>query len=257
MGRTVGLIGEVVGKVGNVVFYRRGDKIVSRVYVSNPANPKTSRQGSQRLKMALCGRLSSVVPAAALEGFGGSRTVRRSKFLKNVMTNVVYAGGRASIADNDIVFSEGTLAVVARHTLAAGQSTGNLKRITLTTRLSEGDVMPDGYGERYVVLFLNSGTSQFDYAVTGLVNLEGVESTGGAVTDIQVRVGDDSASYVAIGYIVPFAARFENSYDRFRVSYLGTEEGTVVVDALTGEDVSVPLEFGVSVRRGRVVLDNA
>ena len=254
MGRTVGLIGEISGKVGNVVFYTRNGVQVTRVYVRNPSNPKTAAQTGQRLKMALAGRLSSIVPYAAIEGFGGTKTDRRSKFLKNTLLATSYEASRAGILEDRVVFSEGTLGLLTSHTVTAGESQSFLRRvdIRLTSSPASGS-LPEGYGERFVVLFLNTGTSQFDYAVTGLLTIP----TGSAAvtTTAVVRVGDNSSVYRAVVYAYPFSIDESRSGVDFRASYLGTEDGTIVVDLLTGEQISVPLVFGRSIKIGNVELN--
>lgn len=248
MGKSVGLIGEISGKVGNVVFFTRNGVQVTRVYVRHPNNPKTSAQNRQRLKVGLAGRLSSIVPAAALEGLAGSRSERRSRFLKSVLLATSAVAGKASVSENDVVFSEGSLPMAYSHSAAAAAPTVLLRRITITTRADLGGVLPAGYGERFVVLFLNTETSQYDYAVTGLLNLPS-GSASSATTDVGVRVGDRVAEYIAIVYVYPFsAAESEAGSGTQRISYVGTEDGTIYVDALTGEVVSVDRVFGRSMR---------
>ena len=252
MGKTVGLIGEVNGKVGNVVFYTRNGVQVTRVYVAHPNNPKSSAQNRQRLKMALCGRLSSIVPFAAIEGFGGNKSQRRSRFLQYVLRSATSVDGRAVLLENSLLFSDGATGLLNVHSVRVLSASGNLRGVAVDSRLpSSGYVLPEGYGERFVVLFLNTGTSNYDYAVTGLVNLPTSASTDTA-TGVSVRVGDPSAAYRAIVYLYPFVLDGSNVNMDFRASYIGTEDGTVVVDQLTGEELSVPLLYGRSLCLGGV-----
>ena len=245
MGKTVGLIGAVRGKVGNVVYYVRNGVQTMRVYNPKPANPKTEGQNAARLKMVLAGRLSKIVPDAAIEGFGGSRQDRRSAFNSNVLTGAVVSGGRASIAYGDVVFSRGSLGVLNGHTVTAGASTAIQRQVVVNVvnHANEGE-LPEGYGERYVVLCMNAATSQFDYCETGLLAMPAAGAT--ATTNVYVRTGDNGSEYVGLVYVVPFVASAGRGGVRDRYSYVGTEDGTLVVDVLTGETLGAPEVFGMS-----------
>lgn len=247
MGKAVGLIGGISGKVGNVVYYYRNGVQVARVYVPNPGNPKSQGQTAQRLKMALAGRLSKVVPDAAIEGFDGSKSERRSSFTSNVLLNSTVENGRASILYQSMLFSEGSLAVLNGHTARAGSSTEFRRSLTIaTTHGATEEPLPDGYGERYVVLCLNMQTSVFDYGVTGLLTMP-TEAGVAADTSMNIRVGDQTSDYLALIYVIPFIARGSEVGGETRYSYLGTSDGTIVVDDLTGESFGRPEIFGQSV----------
>lgn len=247
MGKAVGMIGGISGKVGNVVYYYRNGVQVARVYVPNPGNPKSAGQTAQRLRMALTGRLSKIVPDAAIEGFDGSKTERRSKFNSNVLLNSAVENGRASILFQGMVFSEGTLGVQNGHTASAGSSSLNQRALTITTTHGQSEApLPEGYGERYVVLCMNTETSLFDYGVTGLLTMPAAGETS-ASNSVVVRIGDKVGEYLALIYVVPFIARGESGGGVTRYSYLGTEDGTIVVDELTGESLGRPELFGQSV----------
>ena len=235
------------GKVGNVVYYTRNGEQLMRVYVKKPSDPKSQAQTNQRLKVVLAGRLSKIVPYEAIEGFVGPKSVRRSSFLRNVTLGASVAQQVASIAFGDIVFSEGSLPVVMGHSVSAGSGqTAAQRSVTIQTGYSAQDTVPTGYGERYVVLWLNQATSQFDYAVTGLMTLP--ESSGATVnTVVSCRVGDLTATYTAVVYVYPFLARAEGSTGSGRYSFIGVEDGTVVVDLVTGESLGRPEVFGGSV----------
>lgn len=247
MARTNGLTGGITGKVGSMVFYYRDGKYIARQYVPNIANPKSERQVAQRLKMALAGRLSSVVPYGALEGYEGSRTQRRSAFMRSVLLASTVSEGRASIAAPDIVFSEGSMSELKRHQVT-GSADVSIRSVTFTLSDDLGHpVVPEGYGERYVVLFMNTETSVFDYCVTGLLNIPADGET--ATTVASVRVGTTTGvSYVWFAYSYPYLTG--SSDGRMRTSFLGVEGETVVVDLLTGETLGSPVEFGRSVFLG-------
>lgn len=253
MGQTNGLTGGVTGKIGSMVFYYRNGKYVAREYIRHPNNPKSELQRVQRLKMALAGRISGVVPYAAIEGFSGSRTDRRSRFMSNLILSSTVNGMQASVRYEDVVFSEGSLALLTGHQVTAGTSGTYDRRVII--QCSHGPTypeLPEGYGERYVVLLLNNGTSQFDYCVTGLLSIP--EGDSPVDTPVNVRVGERSVPYTAIVYVYPFVGT-TGADGRFRVSYLGTDEGTVVVDAVTGETLGRPVLFGRSEELRAVVLN--
>lgn len=241
-----GLFTPVTGKVGGVVYYYRNGKQTQRLLVT-PSNPKTTAQQATRLKMAFAGRLSRVVPAAALEGFGGSRTDRRSFFNSNLLINSVVSENRCSIAFNDVVFSSGSLGVQNGHSVSAGSSLSTRRSLTIQVlHTATEPPLQEGYGERYVVLCVNAATSQFDYCETGLLNMPAGSATT-ADTTVYIRIGDKVSDYLALVYVVPFLAVGDDGSDRsVRYSYIGAEDGTLVLDALTGESLGSPEVFGMS-----------
>lgn len=242
-----GLFTPVSGKIGGVVYYYRNGKQRQRILVT-PSNPKSASQTATRLKFALSGRINGIVPAEALEGMSGENKIRRrSAFTSNLILNSTVVGSRASIDFNNVVFSEGSLGVLNGHTVAAAASLTTRRSLTVTVNHGTSEPeLPDGYGERYVVLCVNTETSQFDYCETGLLNMP--ESVGGsATTTVSVRIGDKVGEYLGLVYVVPFMARAEcGSTSSSRYSYIGTEDGTLVVDMVTGETVGRPEVFGLS-----------
>ena len=246
MGTSVGLVGPISGKIGTMVWYYRNGKQHQRVYISNPNNPKSTAQQLQRMKMALAGRLSKIVQDTALEGFDGSKTDRRSAFLRNVLLSTQSTEDGASIPFQSVVFSTGSLGVMNGHTVSAGSSSPQQRALNITaSHGSTEEPLPVGYGERYVVLCLNEETSQFDYCATGLLNMPEEGSTS-AQTLVVFRVGDKVNPYTAVVYVVPFiAAQAQDGVD-YRYTYLGTEDGTIVIDVVTGEQLGRPQVFGQS-----------
>ena len=254
MGTINGVVGGITGKVGGMVFYYRNGKYVAREYIASPSNPKSSRQVEQRLKLALAGRLSKVVPYEALEGFGGSRPDRRSRFLSGVMAGASVSGGSALIDDGLLSFSDGALPLLCSHTVRADSSTAYTRSLDIVSSLVEGVEYPSGYGERYVVLFLDGYGSQYDYCLTGLLNAPTVVGTP-VVTNVLLKVAEGSGAYSALVYVYPFAVSDELRGGRFRVSFLGSGDGTVLVDLDTGEEFGRPDVFGKSQFIANVALD--
>lgn len=155
MGKFVGFIGGIAGKVGNVVFSKGDDgKTYGRAYQPNVANPNTKAQRDQRAKMNLAGRLSMAVPASAIIGLGaGSGRIRRSMFNSNILKAVSIVSGDttvASLAPENIVFSKGAQSIGAQVStpvaLTAAQMTMGLTR-------TSGEV--GRYGEKIVVLVVD------------------------------------------------------------------------------------------------------
>ena len=114
MGKFVGFVGSIRGKVGNVVFTKGENGITyGRAYQPQVSNPKTMAQVDQRAKMNLVGRMSQVTPKALLVGLGFSNNrQRRSWFCKNLLNVAVVDRSApdsvvAQIAPESVIFSRG------------------------------------------------------------------------------------------------------------------------------------------------------
>lgn len=246
MGKSTGINSAVSGKIGDVVYYYRNGKQVRRIYVKNPANPRTKGQTDQRLKFALAGRISKIVPYMAIEGLSGSRIQRRGRFMQFIIRGTTIADGVARISFPDILFSEGTQPVLTgNHQLLSAATVGNRRNAIMRTSLDNGVTLPANYGERYVLLFLNQSTSAFDYAVTGLLNLP--TTTDPVDTNISLTTADKTSTYTVVMYVCPFLAVPPEGRS-MKTSYIGTQDGTVIIDLLTGETVSGRLLYGQSVQ---------
>ena len=112
MGKFVGFIGTISGKVGTTVF-SKGEKGLTygRSYQPQVYNPKSVGQVDQRAKMNLVGRMSMVTPKSLLTGMTGvNNRQRRSAFtsgLLSVATIDRSVPGKvvAKIAPEDVTFS--------------------------------------------------------------------------------------------------------------------------------------------------------
>lgn len=101
------------GKMGSIVFSVKNGTQIMRAYQPVVANPRTIGQRLQRAKMNLAGKISSCTPARVIEYLpGGSVNGRRAKYLKNLMNSIVAAVvegvEEASLANSQLLFSEGT-----------------------------------------------------------------------------------------------------------------------------------------------------
>lgn len=170
MGKFVGLIGTISGKVGNVVFVK-GAKGTSygRTYQPVVANPKTIGQVDQRSKMNLVGRMSQVTPYEVLLGMGGNKRMRRSEFNKNLLSvatidRSVPGTVVAKIEPANILFSKGAQTLEA-NVSTAGATTATAATIGLT--LADA-TLAGKYGERIVVAVIDpsdkGGYSLLKYA---------------------------------------------------------------------------------------------
>ena len=157
MGKFVGFIGTISGKVGTTVFCK-GEKGLTygRAYQPNVANPKTALQTDQRARMNLVGQMSRVTPKALIMGMGGVNSrQRRSKFtsiLLNAATVDRSVPGEvvAKIAPSDVVFSEGAEVLSATAAAPAVTATGCSISLTLADESKAGR-----YGERIVVAVID------------------------------------------------------------------------------------------------------
>lgn len=157
MGKFVGFVGTISGKVGTTVFCK-GEKGVSygRAYQPQVNNPKTALQLDQRAKMNLVGKMSQVTPKGLLVGMSGmSARSRRSVFtriLLNAATIDRSVPGEilAQLAPEDIVFSQGAEIIAASAAVPAVTATGLTIALTLTDSSLAGR-----YGERIVVALVD------------------------------------------------------------------------------------------------------
>ena len=209
MGKFVGLIGTISGKVGNVVFVK-GEKGTSygRTYQPNVANPKSVGQVNQRAKMNLVGRMSQVTPYEVLLGLGNSKRMRRAEFNKMLLNaaTVEHSVGApviAKLAPENVVFSKGTQTLEATVS-TPGSTTANAATIGLT--LANG-ALAGKYGERIVVAVIDpsdkAGYSLIKYA--------------------DVVFDNTSAKSVTINYGAPIVN--ESMVCIYRIPYQLTEEG--------------------------------
>lgn len=157
MAKTIGFIGSMRGKAGNLVFCK-GEKGVTyaRAYQPQVANPKTQNQTDQRGKVNLVGRMSQVTPAAAIVSLGSNKRNARSEFNKNLLQAAVIdvdgVGNRvAKIAPADIIFSRGGQALKASVSSAASVSG---TEVTIGLTLADS-TLAGKYGERIVVAVID------------------------------------------------------------------------------------------------------
>lgn len=157
MGKFVGFIGTISGKVGTTVFCK-GEKGTSygRAYQPQVANPKSALQLDQRAKMNLVGKMSQVTPKGLLVGMSGmSARSRRSVFTRILLNGATIDRSvpgeiMAQLAPEDIVFSQGAEIIAASAGVPTVTATGLTIALTLTDASLAGR-----YGERVVVAIVD------------------------------------------------------------------------------------------------------
>lgn len=208
MGKFVGFIGTISGKVGTTVF-SKGERGTSygRAYQPQVANPKTARQLDQRAKMNLVGKVSQVTPKSLLVGMAGvSGRQRRSAFtsiLLNAATIDRSAPGEvlAKIAPSDIVFSQGAEIIAA----TAGTPVVTELNVTVSLTLANSD-LAGRYGERIVAAVIDPS----DKSGYSLVAYEDKIFSDTTAQSVQVKFGTEIAdrSLVCV-YRLPFVLNDE------------------------------------------------
>ena len=183
MGKFVGIIGTISGKVGNVVFVK-GEKGTSygRTYQPNVLNPQTVRQTDQRAKMNLVGRLSQVTPKILLIGLDGSNNRQRRSIFTSILLKVATvdrsAGNEvvAMIAPEDVVFSQGA------EVISATMGSVSVTERSVSTSLTLGDAtLASKYGERVVCAVIDP-SNKAGYSLVKFIDVVLDDTTAKTVT---------------------------------------------------------------------------
>lgn len=230
MGKNVGFIGSVRGKVGNIVFSKGPNgSTYSRAYQPQVANPKTIGQVDQRTKMNLVGRMSQVTPAEVLIGFAGTKRDRRSRFNRilldaAIIDRSVGAPVIAKIAPEDIVFSEGGQALAAQVSTPAA-----VTAFAATIGLTLSDAtLATKYGERIIVAAIDpsdkGGYSSVQYRDVMF------DDTAAKSVNIPFANGIVDETMVCI-YRVPFILNDEGA--AFRTETLANDGTDIIAKVLT------------------------
>ena len=204
MGKFVGFIGTISGKVGTTVF-QKGEKGISygRAYQPVVSNPKSVLQTDQRAKMNLVGRLSQITPKGLLIGMNGaSNRQRRSVFTSNLLkvASIDRSAGDevvAMIAPEDVVFSQGSEVINA----TMGEVSVAARSVSTTLTLADS-ALAGKYGERVVCAIIDP-SSKAGYSQVRFVDVVLDDTT--AVT-VNFALGSPIAeeSMVCV-YRLPFA----------------------------------------------------
>lgn len=253
MGKFVGFIGTIRGKVGTTVF-TKGENGLSygRSYQPQVYNPKTAGQVDQRAKMNLVGRMSQVTPKALLVGMDGVNNRQRRSMFNRIMLNVATIDRSdpahiiAKIEPEDIVFSQGA------ETIAASAAAPTVAAGSVSIVLTLGDAALAGkYGERIVVAVIDSsnkaGYSQVKY------NDKVLDGTTATTVTVAFPSPIEDGSLVCV-YRLPFVLNEEGA--RYRSETLSNDGGDIIADLLSSRAAYVR-DFGNSVLQSATVFTQA
>ena len=157
MGKFVGFIGTISGKVGTTVFCK-GEKGTSygRAYQPNVMNPKSALQLDQRAKMNLVGRMSQVTPKSLLVGMAGANGRQRRSAFTSILLNSarvdhsVPGSVVAMVRPDGVVFSQGA------ESLSASAASPTVTATSVTIAITLSDISLAGrYGERVVAAIID------------------------------------------------------------------------------------------------------
>lgn len=253
MGKFVGFIGTIRGKVGTTVF-TKGENGVSygRAYQPQVRNPKSVGQTDQRAKMNLVGRMSQATPKDLLVGMNGaSNRQRRSAFTSNLLNQAIIdrsAPGSviAKVNPEDVIFSQGSTPVAA--TVATPTVTAT--SVTVPITLSD-EALAGKYGERIIVAIIDpsdkAGYSLVKYADKVLDNTTSINVT----LSFPEVIADESLVCV---YRVPFLLSEEGAAMRYET--MANDGVDIIAKVLTSTNTLV-LGFGNSVLANKSVFTNA
>lgn len=253
MGRFVGFIGTISGKVGTTVF-QKGEKGISygRAYQPVVKNPKSVLQTDQRARMNLVGRLSQVTPKALLIGMNGaSNRQRRSTFtshLLKVATIDRSAGGEvvAMIAPEDVVFSQGA------ETINATMGSVTLAARSVSTTLTLNDATLAGkYGERIVCAIIDP-SNKAGYSLVKFVDVVLDDTTAKTINfALGAPMADESMVCV---YRLPFALNEDGMHVR---SETLSNDGTDITARLLASGTQYTRGWGQSLMAATQVFTQA
>lgn len=241
-------IGTLRGKLGGAVFVLRNGQRIVRELNPAPANPKTDLQNAQRAKGNLVGRMSSFVPKSAIFGLGDNASQRRSRFnsilLSAATVTQIDNVWRAKIADEDIVFSQGSVPLSVLRTQFS--ATANQLAITLSG-VSESVMPAAAYATkltRIVVMVYDFGHNDLIDVQTLIVNKPIQGST--ALTTVNIL---HSGAYTALVYAVPMdmsgGSAMSISTD------MAEKDDSAIAASLTSNANAVVFEYGRSILLGQ------
>lgn len=243
MGKFVGFIGTIRGKVGTTVF-SKGENGMSygRAYQPQVLNPKTAGQIDQRAKMNLVGRMSQATPKALIVGMSGANNrQRRSGFNRNLLSVATIDRSNpgsviAKIDPENILFSQGA------EVLHATAVTPVVTAQEISTKLTLTDAeLAGSYGERIVAAIITpedkAGYSKVFYTEKVL------DSTAETTVNIVLPGPMEDGSMVAV-YRIPFVLTAEGA--NYRAERL-VNDGTDIIAQLVATNGGMVRGFGDSV----------
>lgn len=213
MAKIYGINGKITGKVGNTVFAVDGGIQVARQYNPIVANPRTTAQQYQRLKVNFAGQFSSGIVPAAIEALTGNGRARRSALLSNLIkdamvTETVNGNVQIRFDAEKLILSTGNVDMpvldLATSVSADDVSVTGTLSINPTT---EGGRLPSGVRMRVVMIAVPQTAADISSDVRkGVMSrVTDVELSGEstlAVTEIFSPVVDPMGMNIAF-YVIP------------------------------------------------------
>lgn len=237
MAKSTNGLGQFRGKLGGAVFAVNAGEQIVRQYQPQVANPRTSAQLSQRAKMNLTGKLSSIIRNSAIMALGINNRDRRSVFTANILRNatVTIDGTKytAAIAPESIIFSKGNSVPVVN--LTATYANG---AITITATKASG-VSEERYnrsGMRYVVLGLSTVTGEYDFSYSGVLQLPAFDAETGYDNGVVVPNDNNHAYFI---YGIPFDFNEGYSVGALRNGELGFINNAISTETFVNESSAV------------------
>ena len=205
MGKNVGLIGSVSGKVGNVVYAVQNGVQTVRAYQPVVVNPKSVAQQQQRAKGNAVGRISSFVPREAIMGLGSNGRARRGEFLRTLLNAAVVvasgSGWNSKVNVQDIIFSRGS----ALQAVTLGSITPAAGSVTVALSGVGSAVMPAEeyalHATRLVAMVYQGDDNRLVACSTALA----VTPTQGGSANTVLPLGVEGA-YTVYVYAIPMRA---------------------------------------------------
>lgn len=254
MAKITKLLGAARGRVGGLVFSKGdGGENYVRSYQPNVNNPKSTAQKTQRAKMNLVGRMSSVTPAIVLAGMQGENNrQRRSRFssllLKATAADISNpAQIVAKVEPEDVVFSEGSCAVMSSVTTPVAVTAD---RVTLALTLSDAEVA-GAYGEKIIAAVIDP-SMKGGYSVVYATDVI-FDSTSAKQITINTAPGIVDESMVCV-YRIPFMLSDEGRA-AISTSTIYNDGTVILAQFLTGS--AVVRVWGRSVLTASVVFTQA
>lgn len=237
MAKSTNGLGQFRGKLGGAVFAVNAGEQIVRQYQPQVANPRTSAQLSQRAKMNLTGKLSSIIRNSAIMALGINNRDRRSVFTANILRNatVTIDGTKytAAIAPESIIFSKGNSVPVVN--LTATYADG---AITITATKASG-VSEERYnrsGMRYVVLGLSTVTGEYDFSYSGVLQLPAFDAETGYDNGVVVPNDNNHAYFI---YGIPFDFNEGYSVGALRNGELGFINNAISTETFVNETSAI------------------
>ena len=241
-------LGKFSGKLGGAVFVIRNGKQIVREYNPRPSNPKSALQLQQRAKGNLAGRISSLVPKAAIFGLGTNAIERRSRFNKIILdaaqVTTINNEYQAKVPWENVLFSEGSVTPTVSFTKAIADA--NVISASFARVNSVPDNIYAASMSRIVVMVYNNISQQLEEVVTKIVEKPLNQDTY-ANTFVPVI---HPSGYIAALFLVPMS-----TMDGSQVAIstdMATKDDAAIAASLSANGSAVVFNYGCSVFLGQV-----